>query len=127
MMKNLGWRLENLREERDFSQKDMSSMLNFSKNAYGAYERGETPPSAETLMKLAAIFDVSLDYLMLGKEHQEGNCKSYEELIHLFAKNGISPPGFLQVEKWSAVKKDDMKMTANQFDWTLELANRRKR
>lgn len=57
-------RLKDLREEFNLEQKDMGERLNISASAYGFYEQGRNEPSLETLIKIAAIFQVSTDYLL---------------------------------------------------------------
>lgn len=65
---SLGWRLENLREESGYTQKEVSYKLGFSSNVYGTYEREERQPAYETLAELADLYNVSLDYLIRGNE-----------------------------------------------------------
>lgn len=81
-------RLENLREKSGYTKKELSQKLGFSANVYGAYERGERRPSLETCCKLANLFNVSLDYLLCGKEYSQENLEIEEtklkEVIELF-------------------------------------------
>ena len=67
-MEGFGARLEGLRLKTGRTKKDISFMLGFSANVYGTYERGKRRPSLESIVKLADLFGVSLDYLMAGKE-----------------------------------------------------------
>lgn len=71
MVNGLGLRLENLRDQAGYSQKEISSKLGFSNNTYGQYEREERTPSIGTLIELAEFYDVSLDYLLRGEEYKE--------------------------------------------------------
>lgn len=48
MTDHFNLRLENLREKSGYTKKEVSKMLGFSANVYGAYERGERRPSIET-------------------------------------------------------------------------------
>ena len=45
-------------------KKDLCAALNISIMTYYRYERGEREPSLSTLVALADLFDVSLDYLV---------------------------------------------------------------
>ncbi|MNW49075.1 HTH-type transcriptional regulator ImmR [compost metagenome] len=46
------------------NQETLAEKLKVSKSSVGMYERGQREPSHETLLKIADLFDVSLDYLM---------------------------------------------------------------
>ncbi len=56
-------RLRQCRMKRGLTQQFMSELLNISLNAYQKYEQAERSPSFETLIRIADILDVSLDYL----------------------------------------------------------------
>lgn len=64
--------LKELRIDRNLTQKQLSEMLDLSKNTVCEYEKGRAEPSIETLLKLSGIFGVSVDYL-LGREDDFGN------------------------------------------------------
>lgn len=57
-------RLRNLRKEKQLTQVRLSDMLNYGYTAIANYESGRNEPSITDLKKIAAIFDVSLDYLL---------------------------------------------------------------
>ena len=56
--------LRGIREDRDIKQKDIAKVLNISQNTYSQYETGIIPITAETLIKLADYYNVSIDYLL---------------------------------------------------------------
>ena len=60
MVKNL--RL--LREEKEISQQKLADMLNISQQAVFKYEKTASEPDISTLIKLADIFDVTVDFLI---------------------------------------------------------------
>lgn len=127
MMKDFGKRLENLREKNGFTKKEISFKLGFTANVYGSYERGDRRPSLETIIKLADLYDVSLDYLIRGKEYQSQNTSNIdtsklERLIHYFINAGFEYPYFLQLEKWDHLKEEDLREISNHFDWVVEKA-----
>lgn len=66
-----------LRIENNLTAKDLASRLGFSKNIIYAWERGRAEPSYTTLLQIAKIFNVSIDYL-LGNEDDFGNIVSKE-------------------------------------------------
>ncbi len=56
-------RIKQLRHERNWSQTQLGQKMGIHQKQVSAYERGRNIPSTEVLMKIADIFDVSLDYL----------------------------------------------------------------
>ena len=57
-------RLSGLREDQDMKQKDLAEMLNLKPSAISKYEKGVSQPGIQTLIKIADIFHVSVDYLV---------------------------------------------------------------
>ncbi|QGH32583.1 helix-turn-helix domain-containing protein [Gracilibacillus salitolerans] len=70
-MEKFGDRLKRLRQNKKLYQKDLAQKLNISKSAIGMYERNEREPSFELLTKISDYFDVSISYLVDGKEHKK--------------------------------------------------------
>ncbi len=64
--------LRELREEKELTQNELGKFLNVSRQAVSSYESEETEPSINNLIKLATIFNVSLDYL-LGRTKERYN------------------------------------------------------
>ena len=62
-------RLRTLRTKKKITQKEVADKLGISESAYGYYEQGRRQPPQESYGILAELFDVSLDYLILGSEH----------------------------------------------------------
>lgn len=52
------------RNKRGLSQTAVAKMLNITRQAYNHYETGQRQPTQEVLVKLADIFEVSVDYLL---------------------------------------------------------------
>jgi len=63
----LGYRLRELRKEKNMSQEDLGKILGVTKVSVSGYEKGTRIPSMETLTSILDIFMVSVDYL-LGRE-----------------------------------------------------------
>ncbi|EKS4344875.1 helix-turn-helix domain-containing protein [Clostridium sporogenes] len=59
-----GDRLKELREEKEFTQEELGKFLNVSRQTISGYESGSIEPSIANLVKIADIFNVSLDYLL---------------------------------------------------------------
>lgn len=61
--KRLAKRIRQLRQEKNWSQAQLGAKRGIHQKQVSAYERGRNVPSTEVLMRIADIFDVSLDYL----------------------------------------------------------------
>ena len=61
---NFSIRLRELRTDSDMSQNELAQKLNLKTSAVSKYERGLTQPSIDTLITLAQIFNVTVDYLI---------------------------------------------------------------
>jgi len=57
-------RIRNLREDRDFSQKEMAAILNITQATYSRYESGILDVPSISLIKLAEFHKTSIDYLL---------------------------------------------------------------
>ena len=67
MLKNLTKLSENirlLRQQHGLTQEKLANLLNGKKSLVSNYENGYSTPDIETLIKLADIFNVSLDELI---------------------------------------------------------------
>lgn len=63
----LGKRLNSLRKQRGYTALQMATVLSVGLRTYRHYESEDTSPSLDTLVKIADILDVSIDYL-LGRD-----------------------------------------------------------
>lgn len=57
-------RLKNLREDNDLTQKQLAARLQCSQRIYSDYERGKVGIPTEVLVRLALVYDTSIDYLL---------------------------------------------------------------
>lgn len=55
-----------LRKERGLSQQELADRIGLSKSSINMYERGEREPGIDTLKRIAAFYNVDIDFL-LGK------------------------------------------------------------
>jgi len=67
---DLKLRLKVLRIEFELTQSDVAQKVGLSTTGYGNIETGKSIPSLETLIKLADLFNVSLDYLIGRSEER---------------------------------------------------------
>lgn len=66
---DFGMRLKELRESKRLSQTDVAARLDVSRATISGYECNTITPSVEQLVKLAVLYNASLDY-MLGMENR---------------------------------------------------------
>ncbi|WP_143068168.1 helix-turn-helix domain-containing protein [Enterococcus malodoratus] len=64
LMPNLSKRIINLRESKDWTQAELARRLNMNKSIMNRIESGERKVSADELKAIAALFEVSTDYLL---------------------------------------------------------------
>lgn len=56
-------RLRDLREDMDYTQDRLVKILNMHKTTYTNYEQGKREPPFELIIKLAKLYNVSIDYI----------------------------------------------------------------
>lgn len=61
--------IRELRQSYGFTQQQVAEKLEVTYQSYQAYERGIALPNLKNFLKLANIYDVSLDYLVGRKEY----------------------------------------------------------
>lgn len=66
----LPFTLRKYREKMELTQKQLAEVLNIDRSTYSYYETGKSVPPIETLIKLARIFNTTVDNL-LGYEREE--------------------------------------------------------
>lgn len=73
-LKNIiGKNIQYLRKEEKMTQQDLAIKLNYTAKAISKWERGESIPEIETLIKISNIFNVTLDFLVKedGRLHRK--------------------------------------------------------
>lgn len=113
---NLGERLKHLRHGRKISQTDVAQYIGITRSAYSHYESNNRQPVYETIIKLAAYFNVSVDYLLVGGEPPSiggTEAQDMNEILHLFQhmdgdmkKRSIHMINALVKESVSSVKEE---------------------
>ena len=78
-------RIRQLRQERRWSQLELGEKLGVHQKQVSAYERGVNLPSTEVLIKMAEVFDVTLDYLAFEAKGQPASLNIQDrELLRRF-------------------------------------------
>ncbi|MBY9081245.1 helix-turn-helix domain-containing protein [Paenibacillus sp. CGMCC 1.18879] len=72
-------RLKELRKKKGLTQEEASKRLDIARTTYSGYERGTSEPDFNTLNKLAAFYEVDLNWLLDGSKDSE--CILPEEII----------------------------------------------
>jgi len=62
--------LKQIRKKRKYSQQKVAMDLNISRESISYYENGQREPSLELLVQMSKYFNVSIDYLITGKDFQ---------------------------------------------------------
>ena len=98
----IGKRIKEARLQKNLKQEELAEMLNVSPQAVSKWESEGGFPEITQLPVLAKIFDVSIDYLMTGKETEpEIITMSKIELcaknddVELFKTLGVKPPKYI--------------------------------
>lgn len=63
-MQDLGNKLKNLRLNKNLTQVDVADRIGVSKSRISSYELNVNEPSLDILVKLAALYNISLDSLL---------------------------------------------------------------
>ena len=60
--------IKKFREEKHFTQEELATRMNISRQSISKWERGDALPSIDNLISLSELLDLSLDELILNKE-----------------------------------------------------------
>jgi transcriptional regulator with XRE-family HTH domain len=66
-------KIKRLRQEKNWTQSELGDKINIHQKQISSYERAVNVPSTEILIKLAEIFDVTLDYLAFDESRSSSN------------------------------------------------------
>ena len=67
----LGLTIKKLRKDRKFTQSDLASLLKVSVSAVTLWECDKRIPSIDVILKIANIFNVSVDYLLKQNQNNQ--------------------------------------------------------
>ena len=62
--------LREIRNKKGYSQLKVAMDLNISRESLSYYENGKRSPDIEMLIRMSKYFNVSIDYLITGKEFE---------------------------------------------------------
>jgi transcriptional regulator with XRE-family HTH domain len=99
----LGRRLRMARKNKGYSQVYVCEATGINNKTISSYERDNSRPDIDTLAKLSELYEVSLDYLVTGKEEKEDKsdpCREVcNELRDLLRKSDIALDGIPLTEE----------------------------
>ncbi len=75
---NITQRIIELRKKSGLSQEEFAEKLGLSRQSISKWETGEAIPDVDNLVLLSQKYDVSIDYLLLGKENINVNANTQE-------------------------------------------------
>lgn len=120
----LGERIKQRRTDLRWTQDVLAQKAGLSKGFLSDVENGKRNVSAESLLDLARVLGLSLDYLMTGEEEQKSAQKMVEipgPLAEFAATEGLSFPKtltLLQMQRQIVAHRSGAKkMAADGFDW----------
>ncbi len=64
-------RIRDMREEKGMTQQQVSDYLMCDQSLYSKYERGEREVPLELMVKLAKLFETSIDHLVKLTDHKQ--------------------------------------------------------
>ena len=106
-MSSFGEKLKELRRKMGLSQDALGEKIGIHGRHVGKYEVGKALPNADTVIKIAKLFNVSIDYLLLDEESNPTPAMkiSDKDLLENFAK----------ISKFEEKEKDTVKSLLEAF------------
>jgi transcriptional regulator with XRE-family HTH domain len=125
-MEVLAKRLKWLREKKRFSQKEVAAKIGMTVSGYQKIEYDERDPKLDVLIKLAELYDVSVDFL-LGLSDQDKILKEiYEEIISLKTNLFIAKQKMTEILTELNRKEYEYRQFKEIFPDAIETIERRK-
>lgn len=81
--KEIGGRIAKLRGERNMTQTELADRPYVTEKAVSKWECGNGIPDLDNIGKLAELFDISIDELLLGEERNKRDTVSEEQILQL--------------------------------------------
>jgi transcriptional regulator with XRE-family HTH domain len=96
----LSEKIVQLRKEKDWSQTELGERVGVDQQIISGWERGKNMPHIESLVKLALLFEVSVDYILFDNVPREGTHRIDDfPLYELFRKAESLPEKEKEVVK----------------------------
>jgi len=127
-MSQVGDRIRELREERDWSQREFAKRVGINYSVVNRIELGKRNVEDHELAKIADVFGVTTDYLLGRTDNPNPPDDDDKELgtlakISQFIKEyGIEQMGLFDIEKWKTLSEEEIKEIIKHFEWVVHKA-----
>ena len=99
--------LKKLRTENNLSQEKLGEKLGLSRQSISKWEQGNAVPDIENIMKLAKLYNVSVDSILNGEEDKKEETAKQENA----PEKSIETPAYIPEEKVPQKKKQKVHHT----------------
>ena len=79
--------IKEIRVRKNLTQLQVANALGVSSVVYSRYETGNRQPSVDTLIRLADLFGVTVDYLLGRQEVEDSTLSEYEIQLLVASRN----------------------------------------
>lgn len=124
-----GQRIVNLRENKNWSQRELAKRVDLNASVMNRIESGERPIKDFELDKIASVLDTTTDYLLGRTDNPNppnGNFNPMDEINKLLKKYDIDQSGFFDIEKWKAMGPEEIKQLEDYFEFITSRAKDKK-
>lgn len=73
MKREVGKRLQKLRKQRSLTQKEAGKQAGINPTTLSGYEIAKNEPNLQNLQKLSELYQVSIDYIVTGRNRTNGD------------------------------------------------------
>ena len=87
LAKEFSVRLKQLRQKNKWTQQELAKKIQVTKETLYRYEKNQLPPSYDSVVRLAELFDVSIDYLMGWTDQPVSEEMKKQKLIYRQIQN----------------------------------------
>jgi HTH-type transcriptional regulator, competence development regulator len=127
-MSQVGDRIRELREERNWSQREFAKRVGINYSVVNRIELGKRNVEDHELAKIADVFGVTTDYL-LGRtdnpnppENDDKELGTLARINQLIKEYGIEQMGFFDIEKWKSLSEEEIEEIIKHFEWVVHKA-----
>jgi len=107
----VGRNLLMLRKKAGLQQKEVAEIIDCKPQTYSGYETGRHEPNIETLVRLASLYNVSVDYIVGMFDDADEDTQIYAE-IH----NEIRNPKFQEIQIQMQLIRDEIAALKKQIE-----------
>lgn len=124
-LNEIGLRIINLREKKNWSQRELARRVNLNASVMNRIESGERPIKDFEIDKIASVLDTTSDYLLGRTDSPNPHNRDFnplDEINNLLKKYNIDQSGFFDIEKWKAMGPEEIKQLEDYFEFITSRA-----